>query len=180
MLAYHQDVPVGWCSMVPRESYATLDRSAVLPQVDDQPVWSVVCFFLDRHHRGRVGPPARGAGRPGAHVQGRTDQAKQDHEPACLGAGEQEPRGGDDHHEQVKAAESGAPVVLEMADVHYVVDSEHQPGADADHNSDPIIGFWSDDERQDGRHDDRQAHRGVEGLEEGGVAFRAGLAWLVP
>jgi GNAT superfamily N-acetyltransferase len=52
MLAYHQDVPVGWCSMAPRESYAALERSAVLPRVDDQPVWSVVCFFLDRHHRG--------------------------------------------------------------------------------------------------------------------------------
>lgn len=52
MLAYHQDAPVGWCSMAPRESYAALERSAVLPRVDDQPVWSVVCFFLDRHHRG--------------------------------------------------------------------------------------------------------------------------------
>jgi GNAT superfamily N-acetyltransferase len=52
MLAYHQGVPVGWCSMAPRESYAALEHSRVLPRVDDQPVWSVVCFFLDRNHRG--------------------------------------------------------------------------------------------------------------------------------
>jgi GNAT superfamily N-acetyltransferase len=58
VLAYHQGVPVGWCSMAPRESYAALERSTVLPRVDDRPVWSVVCFFIDRHHRGR-GLPAK-------------------------------------------------------------------------------------------------------------------------
>ena len=55
------------------------------------------------------------------------------------GVGEQEPRSGGDHHEQVKAAETGTPVVLEMADAHYVVDSEHQPGGNADHDTDPAM-----------------------------------------
>lgn len=92
------------------------------------------------------------------------------------GAGEQEPRSGGDHHEQVKAAETGVPVVLEMADAHYVVDSGHQPGGDADHDTDPAMGLRDDDERQDGRHDDRQSHPGVETLEEGGVTSERGLA----
>ena len=64
-----------------------------------------------------------------------------------------------------------------MADVHHVIDQEHQPGGDADHDTDPAIGLWNHDERQDGRHDDRHSHRGVVALEEGGVAFRAGLTW---
>src|SRR5580693_5776957 len=66
--------------------------------------------------------------------------------------------------------------MLAMTDMHQVVDQEHQPGGDADHDADPAIGLWRDDERQDGRHDDRQLHPGVEALQEGGVAFRAGLA----
>ena len=61
-----------------------------------------------------------------------------------------------------------------MANVHDVVDDEHQPGGDADHGTHPAMGLRGDDERQDSRHDDRQAHRGLEALEEGGVAFGAG------
>ncbi len=75
---------------------------------------------------------------------------------------------------RVKAAESRAPVVLEMKDVHYVVDQKHQPGGDADHGTNPAMGLWSDDERLDGRRDDRQSHPGVEALDEGGVRVPSG------
>jgi GNAT superfamily N-acetyltransferase len=51
LLAYHGDVPVGWCSIAPREQFRTLDRSRVLKPVDDQPVWSVVCFFVAKGFR---------------------------------------------------------------------------------------------------------------------------------
>lgn len=51
ILAYSGTTPVGWCSVAPRESYAALERSRVLPRVDDTPVWSVVCLFVDRHFR---------------------------------------------------------------------------------------------------------------------------------
>ncbi len=51
ILAYSGMTPVGWCSVAPRESYAALERSRVLPRVDDMPVWSVVCLFVDRHFR---------------------------------------------------------------------------------------------------------------------------------
>ena len=42
---------VGWCSIAPRDTYAALERSRALPRVDDAPVWSVVCFFVDRRVR---------------------------------------------------------------------------------------------------------------------------------
>ena len=51
ILAYAAGVPVGWCSVAPRETYGALQVSRVLPPLDDTPVWSVVCFFVDRHFR---------------------------------------------------------------------------------------------------------------------------------
>ena len=51
VLAYRDDVPVGWCSVAPRETYAALERYRALPRLDDAPVWSVVCFFVDRRPR---------------------------------------------------------------------------------------------------------------------------------
>ena len=53
MLAYHADEPAGWCSIAPRETYARLERSTTLKRIDDQPVWSVVCFFVRRDRRGQ-------------------------------------------------------------------------------------------------------------------------------
>jgi GNAT superfamily N-acetyltransferase len=53
ILAYADGEPVGWCSVAPRETYAALERYAGLPRLDDAPVWSVVCFFVDRCARGR-------------------------------------------------------------------------------------------------------------------------------
>jgi hypothetical protein len=43
--------PVGWCSIAPRETYAGLERYKGLARVDDTPVWSVTCFFIDRNWR---------------------------------------------------------------------------------------------------------------------------------
>ncbi len=51
ILAYVDDEPVGWCSIAPRQEFATLARSRILKPVDDQPVWSVVCFFVTRKYR---------------------------------------------------------------------------------------------------------------------------------
>jgi len=51
ILAYSGDEPVGWCSIAPREEFPTLSRSRILKPVDDQPVWSVVCFFIARNQR---------------------------------------------------------------------------------------------------------------------------------
>ena len=51
ILAYHEEEPVGWCSVAPRESYATLERYRAQPRIDDAAVWSVACLFVDRHFR---------------------------------------------------------------------------------------------------------------------------------
>jgi GNAT superfamily N-acetyltransferase len=51
VLAYLDDQPVGWCSIAPRETYGALERFRALPRVDSEPVWSIVCFFVDRHLR---------------------------------------------------------------------------------------------------------------------------------
>jgi len=51
ILAYSDGDPVGWCSIAPRQTYRALERYRALPRLDDAPVWSVVCFFVERHVR---------------------------------------------------------------------------------------------------------------------------------
>jgi GNAT superfamily N-acetyltransferase len=51
ILAYSGDEPIGWCSIAPREEFPTLGRSRILKPDDDQPVWSVVCFYVARDRR---------------------------------------------------------------------------------------------------------------------------------
>jgi GNAT superfamily N-acetyltransferase len=53
VLAYRGHEPVGWCSIAPRSEFASLNRSRVLKPLDEQPVWSIVCFYVDARHRGR-------------------------------------------------------------------------------------------------------------------------------
>jgi GNAT superfamily N-acetyltransferase len=52
LLAYVDGRPVGWVSVAPREEFGRLERSPTLKRVDDRPVWSIVCFYIDRRHRG--------------------------------------------------------------------------------------------------------------------------------
>jgi len=51
LLAYHDGLPVGWVSVEPRPAFPALERSRILKPVDDQPVWSVVCFYVARGYR---------------------------------------------------------------------------------------------------------------------------------
>ncbi len=51
ILAYEKRTPVAWCSVAPREDFASLNRSRVLKRIDDLPVWSIVCFFVAKEHR---------------------------------------------------------------------------------------------------------------------------------
>ena len=51
VLAYRDGEPVGWCSIAPRAEFASLNRSRTLKPLDDQPVWSIVCFYVDPRHR---------------------------------------------------------------------------------------------------------------------------------
>lgn len=53
LLAYDDGQAVGWVSVAPREDFPVLQRSPVLKPVDDRPVWSVVCFYLQPDRRGQ-------------------------------------------------------------------------------------------------------------------------------
>ena len=51
LLAYVDGIPAGWCAVEPRANFPSLARSRVLAPLDDLPVWSVTCFFVDRKFR---------------------------------------------------------------------------------------------------------------------------------
>jgi GNAT superfamily N-acetyltransferase len=51
LLAYVAGKPVAWCSLAPRAKFPRLERSRILKPVDEQPVWSIVCFFVDKRYR---------------------------------------------------------------------------------------------------------------------------------
>jgi GNAT superfamily N-acetyltransferase len=53
LLAYAEGRPVGWCSVAPRDEFRRVLRSPTLRPIDDRPVWSVVCFYIDRTARRR-------------------------------------------------------------------------------------------------------------------------------
>jgi GNAT superfamily N-acetyltransferase len=53
ILAYLDEKPVAWVSVAPRETYPPLERSRALKRVDEQPVWSIVCFFVAKPCRGQ-------------------------------------------------------------------------------------------------------------------------------
>jgi hypothetical protein len=46
ILGYLDGKPVAWCSIAPRDEFPSLDRSRTLGRVDDQAVWSMVCFYF--------------------------------------------------------------------------------------------------------------------------------------
>ena len=74
LLAYAGDEAVGWCAVAPREVYPRLRGSRILAPVDDQPVWSVSCFFVRRDWRRRgvtvalLKEAARHVGRSGGRL----------------------------------------------------------------------------------------------------------------
>lgn len=51
ILAYDKEKPIGWCSVAPREDFPVLENSRVLERIDDKPVWSIVCFFINKDYR---------------------------------------------------------------------------------------------------------------------------------
>ncbi len=53
LLAYEGETAVGWVSLAPREEFGRVERSKFFTKVDDERVWSVVCFFVPRKQRGK-------------------------------------------------------------------------------------------------------------------------------
>lgn len=51
LLAYSEGYPVGWVAVEPRGAYPRLAFSRVLKPVDENDVWSITCFFVDKKLR---------------------------------------------------------------------------------------------------------------------------------
>jgi GNAT superfamily N-acetyltransferase len=51
LIGYRGETPVGWISLGPRQDYAKLVKSPVMKAVDDQAVWSIVCFVVPSEYR---------------------------------------------------------------------------------------------------------------------------------
>ena len=51
LLAYEGETVVGWISVAPRPAFPRLETSRVLKPIDDQEVWSVSCFLIEKAHR---------------------------------------------------------------------------------------------------------------------------------
>ncbi len=51
LIGYRDGRPIGWVSLGPRGDYLRLARSSVMKPVDDKPVWSIICFFVDAKAR---------------------------------------------------------------------------------------------------------------------------------
>jgi GNAT superfamily N-acetyltransferase len=51
LIAYEDNVPAGWIGLGPRVSMERLVRSRTIPDIDDVPVWSIVCFKVRVGHR---------------------------------------------------------------------------------------------------------------------------------
>ena len=52
IIAYVDGKAAGWCSIGPRDVFPSLNRSPTLRRVDGEPVWSIVCFYVDPAYRG--------------------------------------------------------------------------------------------------------------------------------
>jgi GNAT superfamily N-acetyltransferase len=51
LLAYANGEVVGWVAVEPRSEYEKLAHSRILKPVDEQPVWSVTCFYVAMAYR---------------------------------------------------------------------------------------------------------------------------------
>ena len=51
LVGYQASQPVAWVSVAPREDFSSLERSRTLKRLDDQAVWSIVCFYVAKSAR---------------------------------------------------------------------------------------------------------------------------------
>lgn len=51
VVAYRDDLPVGWCHVAPRAEIPRLVASKLIRPIDDLPVWSIICVVVRSGHR---------------------------------------------------------------------------------------------------------------------------------
>lgn len=53
VIAYFNGQPAGWCAIGPRQEFDRLVRSSLLMEIDNEPVWSIVCYYVNPRFRGK-------------------------------------------------------------------------------------------------------------------------------
>ena len=51
LLGLYEGKAIAWCAFAPREDYIKMEKSRVHKRIDDEPVWSVTCFFIRKEFR---------------------------------------------------------------------------------------------------------------------------------
>lgn len=51
ILGLYEGQAIAWCAFAPREDFVKLENSRVHKRIDDKPVWSIPCFFIDKDFR---------------------------------------------------------------------------------------------------------------------------------
>jgi GNAT superfamily N-acetyltransferase len=51
ILGIYEGQAIGWCAFAPREEYLKLANSRVHKPIDNEKVWSITCFFIDKQFR---------------------------------------------------------------------------------------------------------------------------------
>jgi hypothetical protein len=53
LIVYVEGIPAGWVAVESRENFPVLNNSRILKPVDENPVWSIACFFIARNFRNK-------------------------------------------------------------------------------------------------------------------------------
>ena len=51
LLGFYEGQPIAWCAFAPREDFVKLENSRVHKRIDNNLVWSIPCFFIDKKFR---------------------------------------------------------------------------------------------------------------------------------
>jgi len=51
LMAFLDDQAIAWCAFAPREDFIKLANSRVHKRIDNKPVWSIPCIFIDKNFR---------------------------------------------------------------------------------------------------------------------------------
>ncbi|MBS1584510.1 MAG: GNAT family N-acetyltransferase [Bacteroidetes bacterium] len=51
IIGLYDGEPIAWCAFAPRTDFLKLQNSRVHKPIDDEPVWSIPCFFIAKGYR---------------------------------------------------------------------------------------------------------------------------------
>jgi GNAT superfamily N-acetyltransferase len=51
IIGFYEGQAIAWCAFAPREDFIKLQKSRVHKPIDNKPVWSITCFFIDKQFR---------------------------------------------------------------------------------------------------------------------------------